>query len=30
MRVNANFEEAVQALAQPVKIRYVRRPRTRK
>ena len=30
MRVNATFEEAVQALAQPVKIRYVRRPRTRK
>ena len=30
LRVDATFEEAVQALAQPVKIRYVRRPRARK
>ena len=30
MRVEATFEEAVKALAQPVKIRYVSRPRTRK
>ena len=27
LRVDATFEEAVQALAQPVKIRYVKRPR---
>ena len=27
MRVEATFEEAVQALARPVKVRYVRRPR---
>ena len=30
MRVDATFEEAVQALAQPVRIRYVNRPRSRK
>ena len=27
MRVDATFEEAVQALSQPVKIRYIKRPR---
>ena len=27
VRVDATFEEAVQALAQPVRIRYVNRPR---
>ena len=26
LRVDATFEEAVQALAQPVKIRYIKRP----
>ena len=27
IRVDATFEEAVQALAQPVRIRYIKRPR---
>ena len=27
MRVDATFEEAMQALAQPVRIRYIKRPR---
>ena len=27
MRVNVTFEEAIQALAQPVRIRYIKRPR---
>ena len=27
MRVDATFEEAVQALAQPVRLRYIKRPR---
>ena len=27
LRVDATFDEAVQALTQPVKVRYVRRPR---
>ena len=27
MRVDATFEEAVQALARPVRIRYINRPR---
>ena len=27
MRVDATFEEAVQALARPVRIRYIKRPR---
>ena len=29
MRVEATFEEAVQALAQPVRIRYINRPKSR-
>jgi hypothetical protein len=29
MRVDATFDEAVQALAQPVKIRYIKRPNSR-
>ena len=29
LRVDATFEEAVQALAQPVKMRYVPRPKRR-
>ena len=29
MRVDATFEEAVRALAQPVRIRYIDRPRQR-
>lgn len=29
LRVDATFEEAVQALAQPVKVRYVSRSRSR-
>ena len=27
LRVDATFEEAVQALAKPVRIRYIKRPR---
>ena len=27
LRVNATFEEAVEALAQPVRIRYIGRPK---
>ena len=27
LRVDATFDEAVQALVRPVKVRYVRRPR---
>ena len=30
LRVDATFEEAVQALAQPVKIRYIKRPKLRR
>ena len=29
LRVDATFEEAVQALAQPVKVRYVKYPKPR-
>ena len=30
LRVDATFEEAVQALAQPVRIRYIKRPKPRR
>ena len=30
MRVDATFEEAIQALAQPVRIRYIKRPKFRR
>ena len=30
MRVDATLEEAVQALARPVRIRYIRRPKSKR
>ena len=30
LRVDATFEEAVQALAQPVKVRYLKHPKRRR
>ena len=30
LRVDATFEEAMQALAQPVKIRYIKQPKRRR